>query len=133
MKRVFDSASEKRKNSPFMRLFNEEQMKFVMDDPQKVEYHPIFITFCLCIHVKSPAAYEQLRLSKDGTGVLILPSQPTLRNYRNYIHPKRGFNHQIVNEITVKTKNFSELEKYVLLTFDEMKIQNDLVWDQHTG
>ena len=88
--------------SPFMRLFIEEQMKFVMDDPQKVEYHPMFIKFCLCIQAKSPAAYEQLRLCKDGTGGLILPSQRTLRDYKNYIHPKRGFIHQIVNEITEK-------------------------------
>ena len=102
MKRVFDSASEERKSSPFMRLFIEEQIKFLMDDPQKVEYHPMFIKFCLSIQAKSPAAYEQLRLSKDGTGVLILPSRRTLRDYRKYIYPKRGFNHRIVNEVTEK-------------------------------
>ena len=70
---------------------------------------------------------------KTGTGFLILPSQRRLREYRNYIHPKRGFNHEIIKELINKTKDFSDKEKYVVLLLDEMKIQENLVWDKHTG
>ena len=82
----------------------------------------MIIKFCLGIHAKSPAAYEQLRLSKDGTGVLIMPSQRTLRDYKNYIRPTRGFNHLIAKELAEKTKNFSSLERFIIISFDEMKI-----------
>ena len=32
-----------------------------------------------------------------------------------------------------KVKDFSDIEKFVVLLFDEMKIQENLVWDKHTG
>ena len=115
-----------------MKLFIEEQLKYLTQDPEKVQYHPMIIKFCLGLHTKSAAAYEQLRLDKNGIGVLVLPYQRTLCDYRNYIHPKRGFNYQIVNELRGK-KEFSELERYIVLLFDEMKIQDDLVWNKNTG
>ena len=93
----------------------------------------MIIKYCLALQAKSPAAYEQLRLQKDGTGVLVLPSKRTLRDYRNYIRPQRGFNGQLTKELTQQTSEFSSLERYIVLSFDEMKIQNDLVWDKHTG
>ena len=34
---------------------------------------------------------------------------------------------------TKKTELFSESERYVTILFDEMKIQEDLEWDKHTG
>ena len=83
---------------------------------------------------KSPSAYQHLRYDeKEGTGVLVLPSQRTLRDYRNFIRPKRGFNADIITELTKKTANFSNEEKFVVISFDEMKVQEDLVWDKHTN
>ena len=38
-----------------------------------------------------------------------------------------------VDELNKKTELFSESERYVTILFDEMKIQEDLVWDKHTG
>ena len=32
-----------------------------------------------------------------------------------------------------KTASFSEIEKCVTILLDEMKIQEDLVWDKHSG
>ena len=32
-----------------------------------------------------------------------------------------------------KTMLFSDIERYVCILLDEMKIQDDLVWDKHTG
>lgn len=88
----------------------------------------------MSLYAKSPAAYNHLRFDeKNGTGALILPSQRTLRDYRNYIQPKTGFNPDIVNDLTTKTKDFTDVERFVVLSFDEMKIQEDLVWNKHTG
>ena len=78
--------------------------------------------------------YEDIRYNETtDTGFLILPSQRRLRGYKNYIRPERGFNKHIIQELKLKTQNFSEPEKFVVLLFDEMKIQENLVWDKHTG
>ena len=62
-----------------------------------------------------------------------MPSRRRLREYKNYIRPERGFNPHIINELNVKISKFSDIEKYVVLLFDEVKIQENLVWDKHTG
>ena len=129
---IFEQCS--RDINPFMKLFWDEQIKYIKSSPSQVRYHPMIIKFCLGLYAKSPAAYEQLRLNEnDGTGLMVLPSKRTLRDYRNYIRPTRGFNSQIVAELSSKTKDFSSLEKYIVLSFDEMKIQDDLVYDKNTG
>ena len=91
----------------------------------------MIIKFCLLIAAKSPSAYEDLRFdSKKGSGILVLPSQRTLRDYRNYICPKRGFNPEILQELRRKTIDFTDTERFVVLLFGEMKVQEDLVWDK---
>jgi len=88
----------------------------------------------LSLYAKSPAAYNHLRYDeKNETGALNLPSQRTLRDYQNYIRPKTGFNPDIVSELSSLTKNFSHVERFVVVSFDEMKVQEDLVWNKHTG
>ena len=72
----------------------------------------MIIKFCLLIAAKSPSAYEALRFDiKKGSGILVLPSQRTLRDYRNYICPKRGFNPEIVQELRRKTIDFTDIEQ----------------------
>lgn len=80
---------------PFMKLFWQEQLKYLHTEHKgQLRYHPAVIKYCLSIAAKSASAYEQLRVdSKDGSGVLILPSQRTLRSYKNYIRPKQGKNY----------------------------------------
>ena len=56
-----------------------------------------------------------------------------MRDYKNYIRPTRGFNPNVVNELAKKTASFSEIKRYVTILFDEMKIQENLVWDKHSG
>lgn len=120
--------------SPFMKLFWEEQQKYLQTSSKSVRYHPMIIRYCLSLAAKSSSAYEDLRYNeKDGTGVLILPSQRRLRDYRNYIKPQRGFNKGIIQELKTKMKHFSDPERYVVLLLDEMKVQENLVWDKHTG
>ena len=76
---------------PFMRLFWQEQQKYIRcKHKSQIRYHPAVIKFCLSISAKSSAAYKQLRLDNAGDGILVLPSERTLRDYRNYIRPQIG-------------------------------------------
>ena len=105
---IFTSNLKKNNVPPFMKLFWQEQQKYVQASRNGVRYHPMLIRFCLNLVSKSPSAYEELRYNeKDGTGFLILPSQRRLRDFRNYIKPQRGFNKEIINELVEKTKNFT--------------------------
>ena len=53
-----------------MKLLWEEQMKYLQCPSSEVRYHPMVIKYCLGLHAKSPAAYEQIRINeKEGTGV----------------------------------------------------------------
>ena len=64
----------------------------------------MIIKFCLLIDAKLPSTYEDLRFDiKKESGILVLPSQRTLMDYRNYICLKRGFNPQIEQELRRKT------------------------------
>ena len=82
----------------------------------------------------SSSAYTDLQYdTTTGTGILALPSLRTLHYYKNYIRPTRGFNPEVINELAKKSVLFSEIERYVSILLDEMKIQEKLVWDKHSG
>ena len=94
----------------------------------------MIITFCLTLAAKSSSAYRDLWYDiTTGTGIIVLPSLRTLRNYKYYIKPTRGFNPEVINKLAEKTVSFSEIEKCVIILFDEMKIQENLVRDKHSG
>ena len=125
---------DQEKIPPFMRLFWEEQQNYLSSSKTGIRYHPMVIKFCLGLAAKSASAYDELRYDeKKQTGILILPSRRTLRSYKNYIRPKQGFNSSIITELCTKVKDFSEVEKNIVILMDEMKIQENLVWDKHTG
>lgn len=79
--------SEAQEVTPFMKLFWRQQKKLLQSSPSGVKYHPMVIRYALSLAAKSPSCYEEIRQSK----ILVLPSQRTLRDYRNYIRPTRGF------------------------------------------
>ena len=56
-----------------------------------------------------------------------------MRDYKSYIRPTRGFNPDIANNLVKKSASFSEIERYVTILFDEMRTQENLVWDKHPG
>ena len=128
------SSTESKNISPFMKLFWEEQQKYLKSSKTGIRYHPMIIRYCLALASKSSAAYDEIRYDENtGTGFVILPSRRRLRDYKNYIRPERGFNKEIFKELNEKVKYFTNIEKYVVLLLDEMKIQENLVWDKHTG
>ena len=125
---IFEEANDD-KITPFMNLFWQQQKKLFSSSGTGVRYHPMIIRFCLSLAAKSPSCYEELRNSK----VLILPSQRRLKDYRNAIRPKRGFQEEIVQELKSLTDSYFDVQRYVVLLFDEMKVMSNLVLDKVTG
>ena len=115
--------------TPFMNLFWQQQKKFFQSSATGVRYHPMIIRFCLSLAAKSPSCYEELRNSK----VLVLPSQRRLRDYRNAIRPQRGFQEEVVKELMSQTDSYFDVQRYVVLLFDEMKIMANLVLNKVSG
>ena len=128
------SNADHSKISPFMKFFWEEQQKYLKSRSTGIRYHPLVICYCLSVAAKSSSAYDEIRYDeKTGTWFSMLPSRCRLWDYKNYIKPQCGFNSRIVNELRNKIENFSENEKFVVLLMDKMKIQENLVWDKHSG
>ena len=117
------------KVTPFMSLFWQEQKKLLSSSKIGVRYHPMLIRYCLSLAAKSPSCYEELR----NSNILILPSQRTLRDYKNFIRPKMGFQDRVVEELQKLTNSYFDVQRYVVLLFDEMKINSNLVFDKVTG
>lgn len=115
--------------TPFMSLFWQQQKKLHDSTSTGVRYHPMIIRYCLSLAAKSPSCYEEIRKS----GILVLPSQRTLRDYRNFIRPKRGFHENVIEELKALTDKYFDVQRYVVLLFDEMKIMSNLVFDKVTG
>ena len=83
---------------------------------------------------KSPAAYDEIRYyEKTNSGFVILPSRRRLRDYKSYIRPEQGFNKLVIKELRDVVLKFEPAEKYGVLLMDKMKIQENLVWNKHTG
>ena len=115
------------KMTPFMKLFWEQQCKGFAS--KSMRYHPMIIRFCLSLASKSASAYDELRSSK----VLVLPSRRTLRDYKNAIKPRAGFSCEVLEELKKTAQNLVGYQRYVVLSFDEIKIQENLVFDKYSG
>ena len=110
----------------FMKMFWEEQKKLQCSSLHGVKYHPMLIRFCLSLYAKSASAYDELRSSN----VLTLPSQRTLRDYRNAIKPQAGFNPEVIQQLCDTTNDLAGYQRYVVISMDEMKIKDNLVYDK---
>ena len=117
------------KSSPLMDFFWQQQKKLLASSNFGRRYHPHLIRFCLSIHSKSPSVYRELASS----GVLVLPSERVLRDYRNFFKPKPGFHEENITKLSEKTNQLFDVQRYVILSFDEMKIHSSLVFDKHSN
>ena len=115
--------------TPHMRFFWEQQMHLMRSTKMGRRYHSQMIRFALSIHCKSPSAYRELR----DSGALILPSERVLRDYKNYFKPGAGITKENIEELKEKTSEFSGIQKYIAVIMDEMKIQENLVFDKTSG
>ena len=56
-----------------------------------------------------------------------------MKDYRNAIKPKRGFQEEIIAELKELTNSYFGVQRYIVLLFDEMKVMSNLVFDKTTG
>ena len=94
------SNADNSKIPPLMKLFWEEQQKYLSSSKTGVRYHHMIIRYCLGLAAKSPSFYDDIRYGdNNNTGFLMLPSRRRLRDYKNYIRPTQCFNRDVVNEL----------------------------------
>ena len=96
--------------------------------PKSVCYHSKIVRFCISLAAKSPSAYDELRHANTRA----LPGRRTLRDYRNSIHPKIGFNIDVIDELKNVTNSFSDIQRFICSCFDDIKIQRSLVFNIYT-
>ena len=115
--------------TPHMKFFWEQQMRLLQTNKMGHRYHPQVIRFALSIHCKSALAYKEIRQS----GALILPSERVLKDYKNYFKPGAGIIKENIEELKEKTSAYTDIQQYVSVIMDEMKIQENLVFDKSSG
>ena len=114
--------------TPFVKLFWEQQKAAFKKNPKAVRYHPMIACFWISLASKSPSAYDEIR----DLNILVLPRRRTLRDYRNVIRPKVGFNPDVINELNNVTKNLDGIQRFICLCFDQIKVQSSLVFNKYT-
>ena len=132
-----DTATHKSQNSSqegaesdisFHRIFWEQQFKAAsLKDKQQMRWNPAIIRWCLYLHHRSSGCYSTLR----NTGVISLPSERTLRDYRHFAPSVCGFSTatdlQFLDQ--VQQQKPAHLAKYVGLVIDEMYVKEGLVFE----
>lgn len=113
----------------FIHKFWEEQQKAFSRKPEGMRWHPMMVKFAILLHSQSPSAYRSLR----EIGVLKLPSESTLRDYTNYVHPRAGFQMEVFDELKKMAGNFQDHQRWVCLLHDEIVIKSGLVYDHVSG
>lgn len=75
-----------------------------------------------------------LRLLRTS-GLLTLPTQRTLRCYTNFTASEAGFNKEFLACVCqdIKLKGLGEIERNIMLAFNEMKVFQGLVYSHQTG
>ena len=63
--------------------------------------------------------------------MLTLPSLRTLHDYKNAIRPTAGSSNEVIEELCKNSKILKSFWRFVVLSFDEMKIQQKVVFDKH--
>ena len=114
--------------TPFMQLFWQQQKESSITKGYGNRYHPMIIKFCLCIASKYASAYYEL----SSKIVLTLPSRRTLREYKNVIKPHAGFNTDAIEELKKTAKDLKGSQRYVVFSFEELKIEENLVNDKYS-
>ena len=86
------------------------------------------IKWCLNLQLLSSSAYQAVKSS----GVLVLPSERTLRDYTHYMRSDPGFSQSVDRELIKEAKldTVPDFQKHVCLVFDEVRIKEDLVYDK---
>ncbi|CAC5369285.1 THAP9 [Mytilus coruscus] len=115
------------------RLFWEQQIKYNTAGKNGMRWHPMLIRWCLFMRSKSVKAYDSMR----DSGFIKLPSTRTLFDYSHYTKSALGFQPDVIKMLHDEASKLAMYEdnhkSFVGILFDEIKIQEDLVFDKHTG
>ena len=126
------SVEESFPEGSFRRVFWDQQLKSAkLKGSRGMRWHPLLIRWALNLRMKSSGAYHAMRTA----GFITLPSERTLRDYTHVFENKVGFQFD-VNDLLAAEAQLSGLDdvrKHVVLVFDEMKIQEDLVYNKHSS
>jgi len=115
-------------------LLWQQQLKYSsLKDPASMRWHPLIIRWCLSIYHLSPAAYKQMANKKNN--FMKLPHINTLRKYTNFTKPTSDFNKDVIERLIEDSRleHLDDLQKNVLIMFDEMKVKCDLIYSKATG
>ena len=126
-----DSIEQNFPEGSFQRLFWKEQLKAAkVKTPSQMRWHPMMVKWCLNLKLLSSSAYHSLRSS----GFVKLPSERTLRDYTNYFQSKPGFQPEVDRMLLEEASRHgsSQMNTYVVIIFDEMKVRESLVFDKHS-
>lgn len=114
----------------FKEIFWKQQLQaFAKRNPKSIRWHPLVLKWCLYLHHKSSGAYETLR----NSGVILLPSGRTLRDYRHFAPVSTGLSSATDQQLLDLAQKTSPLAKNVVVLIDEMYVKEGLVFDKSTG
>ena len=120
----------------FKRIFWEQQsqatcieMSSKRKDCRAMRWHPLMIRWCLSLRHQSQKAYDKVR------EVLHLPSQRTLRDYTHYCTGNPGFSTAVYEQLmsAAGIDSLTEWQKCVFILINEMHINENLVYEKHSG
>jgi hypothetical protein len=124
-----EKVQQENSENSFKRLFWEQQLKACnANDSRQIRWHPAMIKWCLHLKFISSGGYHALRKSK----LITLPSERTLRDYSHVIPAGVGFQTQVDIQLAKEADVIEEKDRYVVLSWDEMKIKEDLVFDKYS-
>ena len=127
-------------NTDEIKKYGADSFEYIFWDQQKeaasqkqrcqIRWHPMMIRWCLHLKFISSSAYDALRSS----GIVILPSERTLRDYSNWMPAKSGFTSDVDRQLMKEAKinEIPEYKKYVCLTFDEVKVKEGLIYNKES-
>ncbi len=122
-----------REDDRFLHILLGDQAKCLNGPKAQMRWHPAVIRWCLQMHARSKAGYEDMR----SAGFLQLPTARTLQEYGSFSEPKSGWNGETMSEMVAQfnqhKKTFNVQDAHVgVLCFDEVKIKEGLLWDHAT-
>ena len=114
----------------FFEVLLKDQAKAPTTPSRQMRWHPLVIKWCLRVYSKSHALYDDIR----DSGFLKLPSGRTLSDYKNFCSSSSGWKTDRIMLMKEKLEKLTpnKSAKLGALVFDEVKIQEGLVFDPAT-
>ena len=111
-------------------LWDQQKAVSKSNGPTGRGWHPLVIRWAMSIRMQSSSAYRSLRTS----GFLPLPSERTLNDYIHFYDKAAGFHSDLNDALSAEARvdELTRVQKYVALSFDEMKVKEDLVYDKNS-